>query len=90
MAFKKKGDVKAPESQSNSVQTEVQSKSAETVSEPIIKTFSVCRQAGGWSVVTITSQGDKILERHYTEACPRDMTSLNFKVAVGRYLGTLE
>ena len=55
-----------------------------TFQEPEVKTFSMVRRPGGWSLVTLVTQGDKVVSKSYTEPDAKNVAKERLLIVLSR------
>lgn len=78
MAYKKKDEKKQIPSP---VKGEVQ-KEESNFEHPVIKSYTMVRRAGGWSVATVSTQGEKVVSIEYSEPEMKAICLDRFKIKI--------
>ena len=85
MAFKKKAIAETAQS-APVYETPQEELSLVPEAAPILTSFSMQKLHGYWHVVTITSQGNKVLKVDLGKPAPKSATLIQFRIIVGKYM----
>lgn len=86
MAYKKKGSNSGESNPPSEPSKETKQPEESNFEHPVITSFSMMRQAGGWVVVTIKSQGDVVISKEFTSPELKAITFERFRIMVSNAL----
>lgn len=85
MAIKKssKGSEGVPSSEPSKEPKQVEESS---FVHPIVLSYNIVRRGGGWSMATVTTQGDSVVSVEYTAPDMKNIAYENFRIAISKSL----